>query len=104
SIVPPPPLPTLFPYTTLFRSIINAEEGCGERRASGSCSTSAVRALDSNDSLPHPRALRSHWRSAKARPERRVHRATYCSPNTWRAFDFELGLEYRKTADDDLFL
>lgn len=31
-------------------------------------------------------------------------RATYCSPNTWRSFDFELGLEYRKTADDDLFL
>jgi hypothetical protein len=33
-----------------------------------------------------------------------VDRATYCSPNTWRSFDFELGLEYRKTADDDLFL
>ncbi len=31
-------------------------------------------------------------------------RATYCSPNNWRSFDFELGLEYLKTADDDLFL
>jgi hypothetical protein len=29
-----------------------------------------------------------------------VDRATYCHPNTWRAFEFELGLEYRSTADD----
>lgn len=27
-------------------------------------------------------------------------RATYCNPDTWRAFEFELGLEYRSTADD----
>lgn len=31
-------------------------------------------------------------------------RATYCSPDTWRGFDFELGLEYRSTAGDQLFL
>ena len=31
-------------------------------------------------------------------------RATYCHPNTWRAFEFELGLEYRSTADDHVLV
>ena len=31
-------------------------------------------------------------------------RATYCHPNTWRAFEFELGLEYRSTADDQVLV
>jgi hypothetical protein len=39
-----------------------------------------------------------------ARPERPVDRATYCSPHTWHGSAFELGLEYRPTAEDQLFL
>ena len=39
-----------------------------------------------------------------ARPERPVDRATYCSPETWHGSAFDLGLEYRPTAEDQLFL
>jgi hypothetical protein len=33
-----------------------------------------------------------------------VDRATYCSPQTWHGSAFDLGLEYRATAGDQLFL
>src|SRR5262245_20835463 len=39
-----------------------------------------------------------------ARPEEPVDHATYCSPETWHGSAFELGLEYRSTAEDGLFV
>jgi hypothetical protein len=33
-----------------------------------------------------------------------VDRATYCSPETWHGSSFELGLEYRSTGEDQLFV
>lgn len=47
--------------------------------------------------MAHPRALTLR---IVVQPRRSVDRATYCNPDSWRAFDFELGLEYRSTADD----